>query len=391
MTDDRAHLLAVARGDAEPDLVVDGRARLRRLHARMARGRRGRRPAGGSRASAATTAGSESTPSGALVVPGFIDAHVHIESSKLLPAEFARVVVPRGTTAVVCDPHEIANVLGVDGAHWLLDASAGLPLRVYAMAPSCVPASALESPRMALGPGELAGLLRRRRVLGVAEVMDFPAVVAGDPAVLAKVALHEHVDGHAPGVARPRPRRLRGGRHPLRPRVDHVGGGAREAPARDVGAAARGLDGARPARRCSSSCAAMVPSTAPSAPTTARPTRCSTEGHIDSMCRTAVAEGIAPEDALLMATLHGARCHRLADLGAIAPGYRADMAVLESLTDFRAAAGDRRRARRGARRPRAAVRRARRARVGARDGPAGAAARRRVRARRGGAAARACA
>ena len=90
-------------------------------------------------------------------MPGLIDAHVHIESSKLLPAEFARVVVARGTTAVVCDPHEVANVLGADGAHWMLDASSGLPLRVFVMAPSCVPASALESPRGALGPRRHGG------------------------------------------------------------------------------------------------------------------------------------------------------------------------------------------------------------------------------------------
>ena len=134
-------------------------------------------------------------------MPGLIDAHVHIESSKLLPAEFARVVVARGTTAVVCDPHEVANVLGADGAHWLLDASDGLPLRVFVMAPSCVPASALESPRGPLGVDDMARrCCAARRAIGVAEVMDFPSVIAGDPDVLAKVALHPHVDGHAPGV-----------------------------------------------------------------------------------------------------------------------------------------------------------------------------------------------
>ena len=241
------HLLAVARGDAEPDLVVEGGRVFAAFTREWLEGDVA--VAGGRIAGVGRYDGGERVDaSGGFVVPGFIDAHVHLESSMLLPAEFARVVVARGTTAVVCDPHELANVLGVDGAHWLLDASAGLPLRVYAMASSCVPASALESPRMALGTGELAGLLRRRRVLGVAEVMDFPAVIAGDPAVLAKVALHEHVDGHAPGVVGPGARCVRGGGHPLRPRGDDLGGGAREAPARDVGAAARGLDGARPAR-----------------------------------------------------------------------------------------------------------------------------------------------
>ena len=104
--------------------------------------------------------------SGRWVVPGFIDAHMHLESSKLLVDEFARLVLPFGTTAVVADPHEIANVLGTDGVHWLLDFCAELPLDVYFMASSSVPASRFESPRRALNEGDLQGLLRRRRVLG---------------------------------------------------------------------------------------------------------------------------------------------------------------------------------------------------------------------------------
>src|SRR3954454_3449641 len=137
---------------------------------------------------------------GRYVVPGFIDAHVHLESSKLLPDEFARLVLPLGTTAVVADPHEIANVLGTDGVHWLLDASAGLPLDVYFMASSCVPASSFESPRRELTPGDLEGLLRRRRVIGLAEMMNFPGVIHGTEHELVKLALARHVDGHAPGV-----------------------------------------------------------------------------------------------------------------------------------------------------------------------------------------------
>ena len=116
---------------------------------------------------------------GRYVVPGFIDAHMHLESVKLLVDEFARLVLPLGTTAVVADPHEIANVLGTDGVHWLLDASADLQLDVFFMAPSCVPASPFESPRRALAPGDLESLMRRNRVLGLAEMMNFPGVVAG--------------------------------------------------------------------------------------------------------------------------------------------------------------------------------------------------------------------
>src|SRR6266576_4343473 len=140
---------------------------------------------------------------GRYVVPGFIDAHMHLESTKLLPDEFARLVLPLGTTAVVADPHEIANVLGTDGVHWLLDFCTDLPLDVYFMASSCVPASSFESPRRALNDGDLEGLLRRRRVLGLAEMMNFPGVIAGDESELSKLRLQgaQHVDGHAPGVA----------------------------------------------------------------------------------------------------------------------------------------------------------------------------------------------
>ncbi|MDH5333883.1 MAG: amidohydrolase family protein, partial [Thermoleophilia bacterium] len=139
---------------------------------------------------------------GRYVVPGLIDAHMHLESVKLLVDELARLVLPLGTTAVVADPHEIANVLGVDGVHWLLDASAGLPLEVFFMAPSCVPASPFESPRRSLSDGDLEALMRRRRVLGLAEMMNFPGVIGGAAEELGKLALHgaAHVDGHAPGV-----------------------------------------------------------------------------------------------------------------------------------------------------------------------------------------------
>ena len=105
---------------------------------------------------------------------------MHIESTKLLVDEFARLVLPLGTTAVVADPHEIANVLGTDGVHWLHDASAGLQLEVFFMASSCVPASVFESPRRPLELGDLEALMRRKRVLGLAEMMNFPGVIAGD-------------------------------------------------------------------------------------------------------------------------------------------------------------------------------------------------------------------
>src|SRR2546430_15334770 len=139
---------------------------------------------------------------GRYVVPGFIDAHMHLESTKLLPDEFARLVLPLGTTAVVLDPHELANVLGTDGVHWRLDACEGLPLDLYCMASSSIPASKFESPRRPLLSGDLESLLRRRRVLGLAEMMNFPGVISGDASELDKLRLADgvQVDGHAPGL-----------------------------------------------------------------------------------------------------------------------------------------------------------------------------------------------
>ena len=174
---------------------------------------------------------------------------MHLESSKLLPDEFARLVLPLGTTAVVADPHEIANVLGTDGVHWLLDASAGLPLDVYFMASSWVPASEFESPRRALDEGDLEALMRRRRVLGVAEMMNFPGVVSGDDGELAKLALAgAHTStvtrpASSDGISRPTPRRASA--PTTRP---DGGGGPRAVACGHVAAHPRGLHGAQPAR-----------------------------------------------------------------------------------------------------------------------------------------------
>ena len=143
--------------------------------------------------------------SGQTVLPGLIDAHMHVESTLLLPTELARLIVPRGTTAVVADPHEIANVAGIEGVHLLIDASAGLPLDVFFVAPSCVPASAAESAGAVLDADAVATLLEQPRILGLAEMMNFPGVIGGDLQVLQKIneALKRGlpVDGHAPGLA----------------------------------------------------------------------------------------------------------------------------------------------------------------------------------------------
>jgi adenine deaminase len=270
---------------------------------------------------------------GRWVVPGFIDAHMHLESSKLLVDEFARLVLPFGTTAVVADPHEIANVLGTDGVHWLLDATAELPLDVYFMASSCVPASEFESPRRQLSPGDLDALLRRRRVIGLAEMMNFPGVVAGAPAELAKLALAEHVDGHAPGVLG----RSLNAYAAAGIRSDHEAYTAEEGRERlragmwlliREGSAARNLQALLPLL------AEYGPGRIAFCTDDREPEHIADDGHVNSMVRDAVAAGIPPEDALVCATLSPSLWHGLAHLGAVAPGYHADLLVLPDLERF---------------------------------------------------------
>src|SRR5436190_17041095 len=306
---DRAHLIAVARGDAEPDVVVAG-ARVFSAHTRewlmgdVA-------IAGGRIAGIGAYEGGERIAAGGRpLVSGFIDAHVHLESSKLTPAEFARAVVARGTTAVVCDPHEIANVLGLEGVQWMLDATERLPLDVYVMAPSCVPASPFESPRGPLGPEAMAAILRHPRALGVAEMMNFPAVIAGEPAELAKLELAARVDGHAPGVVG---RRLdayvAAGIH-----TDHEATTAEEAlekRRRGMWVLIREASNARNLEALLELVRRFGPERCAFCTDDREPDFLVNEGHIDQMCRAAVHAGIAPEDALLLATLHPALCHGL--------------------------------------------------------------------------------
>jgi len=273
---------------------------------------------------------------GAHVVPGFIDAHVHIESSKLMIDQFSRAVLPHGTTAVVADPHEIANVLGTDGVHWLLDTCEQVPLDVFVMAPSCVPASPLESPRRPFSLGDLAGLLRRHRTIGVAEMMNFPGVIAGRPSELDKVqtGLTSHVDGHAPGV--------RG--HALNAYIAAGIGSDHECSTYEEALEKRRLGMWIMLREGSAArnLVDLVPLVVEHGPERCmfctddrEPVFLVDEGHIDQMLRLAVAHGIRPEDALVMATLNPAQYHGLPHLGALAPGYQADIVVLEDLRSFR--------------------------------------------------------
>jgi adenine deaminase len=330
-----ARRLAVARGDEPADLVVRGGRVLsvftrEWLETDVA-------IADGYVAGLGGYEGTEQVDaSGRYVVPGFIDAHMHVESPKLLPDEFARLVLPLGTTAVVADPHELANVLGTDGVHWLLDFCAELPLDVYFMASSSVPASRFESPRRALNEGDLQGLLRRRRVLGVAEMMNFPGVIAGDPSELRKLGLAgaTHADGHAPGVlgkelnayaaagirSDHEALTVEEGRERLRAGMWLL---IREA------SMARNLEALLPlVEEYGTSRIAFCTDDKD-------PDDIAENGHINGMVRDAVAHGIPPEDALVLGSLNPALWHGLDHLGALAPGYQADVLVLPDLESFR--------------------------------------------------------
>lgn len=274
--------------------------------------------------------------SGRTLVPGFIDGHCHIESSKLNVDEFAKAVLPSGTTSVVIDPHEMANVLGVRGVEYMLEASKGLPLGVYVAIPSCVPASQFESPAQPLEACDFAELLQRQRVIGIAEMMNYPAAINGSADVMAKMAMtgYTRVDGHAPGVTG----RQLNAYIVSGPSSDHECTTVEEAlEKRRLGmwvmireaSMIRNLVDLLPMLKTCGTENCMFVTDDREAGTLVE------EGHINSMVRTAVAHGLPAGDAVKLASLNVARYHRLAGQGAIAPGYAADILVLPDLTSFR--------------------------------------------------------
>ncbi len=327
-----ASLLAVARGDAPADLLLqNGRVanvftgEVEEVDVALY----GDRIAGlGEGYEAASTVDLE----GRFVLPGFLDAHVHVESSLATPVEFARAVVPRGTTTVVSDPHEIANVHGMEGIRFMLEASQGLPLTVFVMASSCVPATHMGTAGAALEAEELQELLSHPRVLGLAEVMNFPGVILGDPGVMAKLdAFRGRVmDGHAPGVVgKALNAYVAGG-----PSSDHECTTREEA----LEKLRRGLflyfRDATNARNLKDLIPALTPENRRRVALCTddrQPPDLLDEGGIDAMLRILIREGMPPVEALRMATLNPAEHFRLDDRGAVAPGRRADLLVVRDL------------------------------------------------------------
>ncbi len=332
----KQRLLAVARGDQPADLVLRNLQLVDVLNHEI-------------RTSAIAVCGGhiaalgedcvgneEHDLGGCFVCPGLIDAHVHIESSMLHPAEYARLVVAHGVTTVIANPHEIANVLGLQGIRYLLQAGQGAPLDILLTVPSSVPATDLATSGAALGTEELTLLRQYPQVVGLGEVMDFPGVVAGKKRLLDEIALFDDlvVDGHCPALTG----RALQAYAAAGISSDHESCTVDEALARlrcgmklflREGSAAHNLRDLLPLvnrhnERWLSLCTDDM-----------NPADLLNKGSIDHLLRLAMAAGVAPISALRMATLNPAEHYRLWDRGLLAPGRRADMLVVDSLSSFR--------------------------------------------------------
>lgn len=272
--------------------------------------------------------------SGKYICPGFIDGHIHIESTMLTPAELAKLCVPHGTTAIVADPHEIANVCGVEGISYMLEASNEIPLNVYFMLPSCVPATPFDESGAVLTAEDLKPLYSSPRILGLGEMMNYPGVIFGNEDVMRKISdaneLGKNIDGHAPFLTGKTLDKY------ISARIgsDHECAEIEEAKEKirkgqfvmiRQGTAARNLDDlislfdAPYNHRC-----LLVTDDR-------HPADIMKEGHIDNIIRLAVKKGKSPITAIQMATIQAAQYFGLRYLGAVAPGYRADILVLDDL------------------------------------------------------------
>ena len=272
---------------------------------------------------------------GDFLCPGFIDGHVHIESSMVTIPEFARAVLPNGTTSVVIDPHEIANVLGQEGIRFMAKSATRHPLNVFIMIPSCVPATHMETSGAVLRANDLKPLLKEPWAIGLAEMMNFPGVIFRDPEVLKKIemAKGKRIDGHAPSLSgKGLSAYLTAGI-----RSDHECTTLKEAKEKlkngmwimiREGTTARNLKDLLPLVTPKNSRRFLFVTD------DRHPKELLEEGHINSMVKQAIHWGLDPILAIQMATLNAAEYFRLDDLGAIAPGYRADIVTFDHLSRF---------------------------------------------------------
>ncbi|MEO0021063.1 MAG: adenine deaminase [candidate division WOR-3 bacterium] len=331
-------LLAVARGEAPADLLLRGgqvvdvfTGEVRRADVVIKNGMIAGVGEGYERAD------SVMDIQGCYVAPGFIEGHIHIESSLLSVSEFVRLCLINGTTTVIADPHELANVLGVGGVEYVIRASRNLPADVYIMVPSCVPATRMETSGAKLGGREIERLLKMPEVLGLAELMNYPGVIWGDPDVRAKLVVARRagkvIDGHCPGLTGLLLQAYAGAGIGS----DHESVGVQEVREKlragmrvfiREGSAAQNLASILPVvndfnlrRFCLVS-------------DDRDPQDLLKEGHLNAVLRRAVNAGMQPVAAIQMVTLNPAEYFRLYDRGAVAPGLRADLVVLESLSDM---------------------------------------------------------
>ncbi len=273
---------------------------------------------------------------GLIAVPGFIDTHLHVESSLVTPFEFERCVLPHGVTTAICDPHEIANVLGAEGIRYFLDCASRMVMNLHVQLSSCVPATHLETAGAALDADDLVAFMDHPKVIGLAEFMNFPGVIHRDPGCMAKLAAFEggHIDGHAP--------LLRGmdltGYLSAGILTDHECTGLDEAREKlSKGMAILIREGS-----VSKDLHALAPlidlMTAPFlafCTDDRNPLDIAEEGHIDHMIRTAISLGADPLAVYRVATMSAARLFGLNDRGFIAPGRRADIVLIDDLTTCR--------------------------------------------------------